>query len=63
QHPRGMGVMSMLRMLAQNLVGMLRSLSRYDVGEGKPPFKTVMEHALVVLFWPILESERFDACS
>jgi len=60
--PRGMVVLSLVRQLAQNLLALLRSLSRYDVAEGKPSWRMVMEHGLAALFDPVIDAERFELC-
>ena len=62
RHPVGMVVMSLLRMMAQNILAVLRVLSRtLSEKSPRPSWRAAMEHALVSLFMPVLESQRFDA--
>jgi predicted transposase YbfD/YdcC len=63
-HPNGVLVVGLLRSMAINILSVLRALSRIR-REGKfakPAWKTVIEHALLVLCDVLLDTEVFDAC-
>ena len=63
-HPQGVLVVGLLRAVAINILAVLRALSRTgDEGKfHKPPWKTVIEHALLALCDIILDTSAFDAC-
>lgn len=62
RHPKGMLVGSLLRMMAQNLLAILRTLSRTRDGD-KPAWRTVRHHILMLLFDTVLDTEEFDAAA
>ncbi len=64
KHPDGVLVVGLLRAMAINILAVLRSLSRKKSGCDtwlKPTWKTVIEHTLLVLCEPLLNTEEFDA--
>jgi predicted transposase YbfD/YdcC len=62
-HPQGVLVVGLLRAVAINILATLRALSRIERdGElKKPPWQTVIEHALLALCDTILDTTAFDA--
>lgn len=62
RHPTGMLVASLLRMLAQNVVAVLRALSRIKHSRRRPTWRQVAEHVLCTSFTPRLDTTEFDAC-
>ena len=52
---------SWLRMIAQNIVAVLRALSRMGRRLEKPRWAAVLEHIAAVLFDTRLDAHRFDA--
>lgn len=61
RHPLGMLTTSLLRMLAQNTLAVLRALSRLKHARRRPSWREVSEHALCALFLPLIDSTEFDA--
>jgi len=63
-HPQGVLVVGLLRAIAINILAVLRAMSRIRrEGElDKPAWQTVIEHALLALCDPILDTSAFDAC-
>ena len=62
RHPLGMLTTSLLRMLAQNILAVLRALSRLKHTRRRPSWREVSEHVLCASFLPLLDSTEFDAC-
>jgi hypothetical protein len=64
QHPVGVLVVGLLRLMAVNILAVLRALSRYKRAEKwlTPTWKMVYEHALLSLCEPILDMQQFNAC-
>lgn len=61
KHPVGVVVAGWLRMMAQNVLAVLRSLSRTDAKGTRPSWKETMEYVLVSYFDHALDTSRFDA--
>ncbi len=61
RNPDGVVVGSWLRMMAQNITALLRVLSKEGDSKARPSWRTVVEHVLLVLYQPILDTHRFDA--
>ena len=61
RHPVGMLVASLLRMLAQNILAVLRSLSRVGSQKQKPSWRAVRQHVAAVAFRTHLDAGEFDA--
>lgn len=63
-HPQGLLVVGLLRAVAINILAVLRAHSRVRrAGKlEKPSWQTVIEHALLALCEPILDTSAFDAC-
>ena len=61
RHPHAMVNASWLRMIAQNIVAVLRALSRMGRRLEKPRWASVLEHIAAVLFDTRLDAHRFDA--
>lgn len=61
RHPVGMLNAAHLRMIAQNIVAVLRALSRYGPKKKPPSWREVIEHAFFVLFETVLATDSFDA--
>lgn len=61
RHPNGVLVAGWLRMVAQNVLAVLRSLSRSATKEIKPSWKEVLEYVFVSFFEHALDTTRFDA--
>lgn len=59
--PCGVAVASCLRMLAQNLLSILRALSRIDRQGTKPSWQEVIEYVLMVFCHPVLDVRGFNA--
>jgi hypothetical protein len=64
QHPLGVLVVGLLRVIAINILAVLRALSRYKRANKwlTPTWKMVHEQALLSLCEPILDMQQFDAC-
>jgi predicted transposase YbfD/YdcC len=61
RHPVGVFVVSLLRMMALNILAVARKLSRLGYGEETPTWRQVAEHFLLVLCAATLNTEAFDA--
>lgn len=61
RHPNGVFVVSVLRMIALNILAMARKLSRIGYSLETPSWQQVAEHFLLVLCGSILQTEAFDA--
>jgi len=62
RHPNGVFVVSVLRMMALNILAVARKLSRIGYSsEETPSWKQVAEHFFLVLCESILQTEAFDA--
>jgi predicted transposase YbfD/YdcC len=63
-HPSGVLSVGILRALAINILAVLRAMSRIDYARKvqKPPWKAVIEHALLALCDTFLDTSAFDAC-
>lgn len=63
-HPQGVLVVGLLRAVAINILAVLRAMSRIrrDGTLKKPAWQTVIEHALLALCDPVLDTCAFDAC-
>lgn len=63
QHPNGVLVVGLMRMMAINMLAVLRALSRYRRGQKweTPTWEMVIEQALQVLFEPLLDMGAFNA--
>lgn len=64
QHPDGVLVVGLLRVIAVNILAVLRALSRYKRDDKwlTPTWKMVIEQALLSLCEPILDMQQFNAC-
>lgn len=61
RHPNGVFVVSVLRMMALNILAVARKLSRIDGTHEPPAWHQVTEHFLLVLCATTLLTEEFDA--
>ena len=63
RYPTGIVNVGILRVLAINILALLRSMSRLRKGDTlvTPGWQTVIEHAVQTLLCPILETGEFDA--
>ena len=61
RHPIGVLVVSVLRIIALNILAMARKLSRVGYSLETPSWQMVAEHFLLVLCGSILDTEAFDA--
>jgi hypothetical protein len=61
RHPNGVFVVSVLRMMALDILAVARKLSRYAYSLETPSWQQVAEHFLIVLCESILDTEAFDA--
>jgi hypothetical protein len=61
RHPHGVFVVSVLRMMALNILAVARKLSRIGYSLETPSWSQVAEHFLLVLCGSILVTEDFDA--
>jgi len=60
-HPLGVFVVSVLRMMALNILAMARKLSRLKGSSEVPTWRQVTEHFLLVLCATTLLTQEFDA--
>lgn len=60
RHPNGVFVVSVLRMMALNIMAVARRLSRVGYSLETPTWQQVGEHFLLVLCASTLETEAFD---
>jgi predicted transposase YbfD/YdcC len=63
RHPHGVFVVSVLRMMALNILAVARKLSRLTYSEETPTWHQVVEHFLLVLCATTLLTEEFDDVS
>jgi predicted transposase YbfD/YdcC len=63
RHPHGVFVVSVLRMMALNILAVARKLSRLGYTKETPTWQQVAEHFLLVLCATILLTEEFDDVS
>lgn len=63
-HPLGVLSVGILRALAVNILAVLRAMSRIEYAKKvqKPPWKAVIEHALLTLCDTFLDTSEFDVC-
>lgn len=63
-HPSGVLSVGLLRTMAINIMAVLRALSRIEYAQKaqRPPWKAVIEHALLALCDTVLDTTAFDAC-
>ncbi len=61
RHPVGVFVVSLLRMMALNILAVARKLSRLGYSHETPTWRQVAEHFLLVLCATTLNTEAFDA--
>lgn len=61
RHPNGVFVVSVLRMMALNILAVARKLSRIEGTNEPPAWHQVTEHFLLVLCATTLLTEEFDA--
>lgn len=61
RHPHGVFVVSLLRMMALNILAVARKLSRFGHSKETPTWSQVAEHFLLVLCATTLLTEEFDA--
>ena len=61
RHPNGVFVVSVLRMIALNILAVARKLSRLGYSLEVPTWQQVAEHFLLVLCGSILNTDAFDA--
>lgn len=61
RHPNGVFAVSVLRMMALDILSVARKLSRYGYTEETPSWQQVAEHFLLVLCDTVLNTEAFDA--
>jgi len=61
RHPRGVFVVSVLRMIALNILAVARRLSRLGYSTETPTWRQVAEYFVLVLCGSILDTEAFDA--
>lgn len=60
RHPRGVLVVSTLRMMAMLILAMTRQLSRVNYSKEQPSWSQVVQHFFLQLCDSILETEAFD---
>lgn len=63
RHPHGVFVVSVLRMMALNILAVARKLSRLGYSKETPTWQQVTEHFLLVLCATTLLTEEFDQVS
>ena len=65
QDPDGVLVVGLLRVIAVNILAVLRALSRYQRDDKwlTPTWKMVIEQALMTLCEPILDMRQFNTCN
>ena len=63
RHPNGVFVVSVLRMMALNILAVARKLSRLPYTDETPTWRQVVEHFLLVLCATTLVTEEFDEVS
>jgi hypothetical protein len=63
RHPVGVFVVSLLRMMALNILAVARKLSRFGHSKETPTWQQVAEHFLLVLCATTLNTEAFDAAT
>lgn len=63
RHPHGVFIVSVLRMMALNILAVARKLSRLTYSNETPTWVQVAEHFLLVLCATTLLTEEFDAVS
>ncbi|MBW6496376.1 MAG: ISAs1 family transposase [Burkholderiaceae bacterium] len=61
RHPVGVFIVSILRMIALNILAVARKLSRFGHTQETPTWRQVAEHFLLSLCASVLDTERFDA--
>ncbi len=61
RHPNGVFIVSLLRMIALNILAVARKLSRIGYSLETPTWRQVAEHFVLVLCGSILDTEAFDA--
>ena len=61
RHPNGVFVVSVVRMIALNILAVARKLSRIGYSLETPTWQQVAEHFVLLVCGSILDTEAFDA--